>query len=78
MAKPEPSKTFLRALPDGDRPAARAPATLGAYPQVRMRRNRSHAWTRRLVAENRLSVDDLIWPIFVQDLDGASEVASMP
>ena len=78
MAKPEPSKTFLRALPSGERPAARAPGTLGAFPQVRMRRNRSDAWTRRLVAENRLSVDDLIWPIFVQDVDGASAVASMP
>ncbi len=78
MAKPEPSKTFLRALPGGERPAARAPETLGAYPQVRMRRNRSDDWTRRLVAENRLSVDDLIWPIFVQDRDGASAVTSMP
>ena len=43
-----------------------------------MRRNRSNAWTRRLVAENRLSVDDLIWPVFVQDRDGASTIASMP
>ncbi len=79
MAKPGSSKTFLRAVPGGgERPAARTPETLGAYPQVRMRRNRSNAWTRRLVAENRLSVDDLIWPVFVQDQDGASAVASMP
>ena len=79
MAKPGSSKTFLRAVPGGDeRPAARAPETLGAYPQVRMRRNRSDAWTRRLVAESRLLVDDLIWPVFVQDRDGASAVASMP
>ena len=78
MAKPESSKTFLRAVPGGGRTAAHAPETLGAYPQVRMRRNRSDAWTRRLVAENRLSVDDLIWPVFVQGADGISEVASMP
>ncbi len=36
-----------------------------AFPTTRMRRNRLDGWTRRLVAESRLSVDDLIWPIFV-------------
>ena len=53
---------------------------LGAFPAIRPRRNRRDAWTRRLVAENRLSVDDLIWPIFVMDGAGAqtTEVASMP
>jgi porphobilinogen synthase len=52
---------------------------LGAYPTVRMRRNRRHVWTRRLVAENRLSVDDLIWPVFVHDRDTAEEpVPSLP
>ena len=30
-----------------------------------MRRNRMLAFSRRLVAENTLSVDDLIWPLFV-------------
>ncbi len=39
----------------------------GAFPATRMRRNRRDGWTRRLVAENRLSVDDLIWPVFVHD-----------
>ncbi|NQU70713.1 MAG: porphobilinogen synthase, partial [Rhodospirillales bacterium] len=32
-----------------------------------MRRNRRDDWTRRLVAENALSVNDLIWPVFVHD-----------
>ena len=44
-----------------------------------MRRNRRDDWNRRLVAENRLSVDDLIWPVFV--VEGTAErqaVASMP
>ncbi len=56
-----------------------APAPRGAYPTVRMRRNRRDAWTRRLVAETALSVDSLIWPIFV--IEGSGEerpVASMP
>ncbi|MBP0463161.1 porphobilinogen synthase [Roseomonas sp. PWR1] len=56
-----------------------APDVLGAYPTVRPRRNRRDAWTRRLVAENSLSTDDLIWPIFV--IEGTKEerpVASMP
>ena len=37
----------------------------GQYPNTRMRRNRMQAFSRRLVAENRLSLDDLIWPLFV-------------
>ena len=40
---------------------------LGRYPTTRMRRNRRHGWMRRLVAENRLGVGDLIWPVFVHD-----------
>jgi porphobilinogen synthase len=52
---------------------------LGAFPAIRLRRNRHDAWTRRLVAENRLSVDDLIWPIFIMEGSGTvSEVGSMP
>ena len=35
----------------------------------RLRRMRKADWSRRLVQENRLSVDDLIWPIFVIDGD---------
>jgi porphobilinogen synthase len=49
------------------------------FPATRLRRNRHDAWTRRLVAEHTLSVDDLIWPIFV--IEGAGQtvpVASMP
>jgi porphobilinogen synthase len=51
----------------------------GGYPKTRMRRNRRDDWTRRLVAENRLTVDDLIWPIFVRaGKDIVEPVASMP
>ena len=42
-------------------------STLGRYPTTRLRRNRREAWSRRLVAEHKLSVDDLIWPVFVQE-----------
>src|SRR5215475_2653660 len=42
-------------------------STLGRYPNTRLRRNRREEWSRRLVAETRLSVDDLIWPVFVQE-----------
>jgi len=51
----------------------------GRYPRTRLRRNRRDDWTRRLVAENSLSVDDLIWPVFV--IEGQNvheEIASMP
>ena len=51
----------------------------GQFPRVRMRRNRRDPWTRRLVAENRLSVDDLIWPVFVQEGERkTSPIPSMP
>ena len=59
--------------------AQEAPAAPGAYPTIRLRRNRRDAWTRRLVAENALTVDDLIWPIFViEGRDEERAVASMP
>ncbi len=48
------------------------------FPATRMRRNRLDGWTRRLVAENTLSVNDLIWPVFVSAGSGFEPVASMP
>lgn len=45
----------------------------------RMRRNRKADWTRRLVQENRLTVDDLIWPIFLIPGTGILEpIPAMP
>jgi porphobilinogen synthase len=53
--------------------------TLGAYPTTRMRRNRRSDWSRRLVAETKLGVDDLIWPVFVQEgTSSRTPVSSMP
>jgi len=80
MVRPKDNpKTLLRSVPGAERAkSGPAPQASGAYPQVRMRRNRTDAWTRAMVAENRLAVDDLIWPIFVQDSNGVSEVTSMP
>ena len=45
----------------------------------RMRRNRKADWTRRLVQENRLTVDDLIWTVFVVPGTNVIEpIAAMP
>ena len=45
----------------------------------RMRRNRKADWTRRLVQENRLTVDDLIWPIFLVPGSGIVDpIEAMP
>ncbi|MEM6329917.1 MAG: porphobilinogen synthase [Planctomycetota bacterium] len=49
-----------------------------SFPAARMRRNRTHDWLRRLTCEARLSVDDLIWPVFVHDDAGREAVPSMP
>ena len=44
-----------------------------------MRRNRGDDWGRRLVGETRISVDDLVWPLFVTEGNDVGEpVKSMP
>ncbi len=56
----------------------RVPFDPGRFPAVRPRRNRRDPWSRRLVAETRLSVDDLIWPVFVHDAADPAPIPSMP
>jgi len=52
---------------------------LGQYPQRRMRRMRRDEFSRRLARENRLTADDLIYPVFVAEGKGMTgPVASMP
>ena len=52
---------------------------LGKYPSVRLRRIRKYDWSRRLVAENNLTVNDLILPIFVTEGKNKIEsIKSMP
>ena len=51
----------------------------GNLPRRRMRRMRRDEFSRRLMRESHLSVDDLIYPMFVLEGDGKREaVASMP
>ena len=49
-----------------------------AFPYTRPRRLRRDDFSRRLVREHRLGVDDLILPVFVHEADGRAPVASMP
>jgi porphobilinogen synthase len=56
-------------------PAPEPPAARLDLPS-RPRRNRKADWTRRLVAENVLTVDDLIWPVFI--VDGAERRTPVP
>jgi porphobilinogen synthase len=52
---------------------------IGAYPSLRMRRNRKEDWIRRLVSEHNLSVSDLILPLFVKDgIKKKDSIKSMP
>src|ERR1700749_1759763 len=68
--------------PIESRDAARPKADIAASPldlAIRPRRNRKAEWARRLVRENVLTPDDLIWPLFV--INGHNQrtaVASMP
>jgi porphobilinogen synthase len=51
----------------------------GGYPAVRMRRMRRNDFSRRLMRENVLTADDLIYPVFVIEGKARTEnVASMP
>ncbi|MFC3118380.1 porphobilinogen synthase [Jhaorihella thermophila] len=53
--------------------------TVAPFPAARLRRTRQSPAIRALVRENSLSVDDLIWPVFVRDGRGEEEpVPSMP
>ena len=49
------------------------------FPETRMRRLRTQDWSRRLVRENNVCPDDLIYPVFVQEGEKKTEaVQSMP
>ncbi|SCZ58110.1 porphobilinogen synthase [Epibacterium ulvae] len=53
--------------------------TVAPFPTARLRRTRASAALRNLVRENNLTVDDLIWPVFVREGENVSEpIASMP
>ncbi len=64
------------------RDAPRPQSALASTPldlAIRPRRNRKAEWARRLVRENVLTTNDLIWPIFVVDGNNTrTPVASMP
>jgi len=53
--------------------------TVAPFPATRLRRNRRTAQLRRLVRETTLTVNDLIWPVFVMEgTDGTYDIPSMP
>jgi porphobilinogen synthase len=52
---------------------------MSLFPNTRLRRPRANDWSRRMTCENKVSVDDLIWPMFI--IEGENEevpVQSMP
>jgi porphobilinogen synthase len=50
-----------------------------AFPALRLRRTRTHAWSRALVAETVLTPSDLIWPLFIAEGEGVEEpIATLP
>lgn len=56
-----------------------SPFITGQYPKRRLRRNRAQDFSRRLIAENHLSVNDLIYPVFIVEGNQITQpVASMP
>ena len=55
------------------------PPIIASFPTARPRRLRASAALRNLTREHELSVNDLIWPVFVRDGEGIEEpVPSMP
>lgn len=60
-----------------------SPANIRSVDEItegrRLRRMRKADWSRRMVRENRLTVDDLIWPIFLVDGENRrEEIEAMP
>ena len=52
---------------------------LNSFPRARMRRNRMSEFSRRIISENNLSVNDLIYPIFITYGSKVKEkISSMP
>ncbi|MGA7657590.1 MAG: porphobilinogen synthase [Methylocella sp.] len=65
MVWPLPQRPKREPAPERYVPASAATATKKLDLALRLRRNRKADWARRLVRENTLSIDDLIWPIFI-------------
>ena len=52
---------------------------LSSFPSLRLRRGRSSQWIRNLLTENKLTSNDLIWPIFICEGENKKdEISSMP
>jgi porphobilinogen synthase len=52
--------------------------SLAAFPAARMRRSRSAAWSRAMVAETALAPSDLIWPLFIASGEEEEPIATLP
>ena len=51
----------------------------GKYPSLRLRRSRKYNWSRKLIQENSISSNDLIYPIFlIEGINKRQPVKSMP
>ena len=48
-----------------------------SFPETRLRRLRTDDWSRRMVRENNLTVNDLVYPIFVTEGQNGSKISSM-
>ena len=63
----------------GKRSKPRGAMTSPSFPALRLRRTRTHAWSRALVAETALAPSDLIWPLFVTSGTSVEEpIATLP
>jgi len=50
-----------------------------SFPSTRLRRTRSYAWSRAMIAETVLTPSDLLWPLFVTEGKGVEEpIATLP
>jgi len=49
-----------------------------SFPETRLRRLRTDDWSRRMVRQNNLTVNDLVYPIFVTEEQNGTKIESMP
>ena len=48
------------------------------FPKTRLRRSRQADWSRNIVSENSLSMNDFIYPIFISESKSNEDIISMP
>ncbi|MBI1954135.1 MAG: porphobilinogen synthase [Proteobacteria bacterium] len=54
------------------------PFFYGRFPTTRLRRTRRYSWLQEIISETRLSVKDLVWPVFIREASDPKDIKTLP